>query len=150
MKVLHDYIYFNKEKFLDEKPIKFTYLFLFMFLLIGALLLIAILFKGYDVIDTNIIITKNKKNMKIYVYSEINNTENIINSNFMKIKSKNYDFHVHKIGNYELAENNSLAFQKIEINMDLPRKYQKNNLVIPVKIFTNKQRIYKKILKILF
>ncbi len=148
--MIHDYIFYNKEKFLNQKPINLKFLIIFIIVTIIMGFIIIIFVNIFDIINTNIIVLKENNDFKYYIYSELNTTKDILSGNKIKIDNKIFNYHVHRVGEYEVDEINKISFQKIEISINLPMKYQKNNLVIPIKIFTNKQKMYKKILKILF
>ncbi len=115
-----------------------------LYVLITTIILFIIFistFKYYDIYMTKLIV----KNDKTYILSGIKDTSKIIKSKYIKIDDKLIKFKLVEVS--EIYYDNYLNnYQEILIKTD---KKLKNNLVMDVKLYQNKETIIKKIYRLI-
>lgn len=81
----------------------------------------------------------------IIIYLPKNDVKNIASNNILYIDKKEYNYDIVKIES-EYFEDNTNNYQKITLDIDLPSKYQINNLNLNIKLLKENKKIINYIL----
>lgn len=79
-------------------------------------------------------------NSSVTLLVELKNLNNVLDNDYLILDNKKYKYYIHSIDENLLVENN-LNYKKVNINIDLPKKYQINNLIINFKKRKEKKKI---------
>lgn len=114
--------------------------------LYSVVVIITVIFMYYlfTVDIYTIFITKGyyKDNM-LYMSVEYNDTSKVNDAVVMSINNDKVKFKINNIGEIKLDEHNLVNYQDYIIDLD---KQYKNNELLDIKMYYNKERVYKKLL----
>ena len=114
--------------------------------LYSVVVIITVIFMCYlfTVDIYTIFITKGyyKDNM-LYMSVEYNDTSKVNDAVVMSINNDKVKFKINNIGEIKLDEHNLVNYQDYIIDLD---KQYKNNELLDIKMYYNKERVYKKLL----
>ena len=79
-------------------------------------------------------------NSKVTLIVALKDIDNILNNNYLVLENKKYNYYIESIDEDLLIDNN-LNYKKINIDIDLPKKYQINNLIINFRKRREKKKI---------
>lgn len=79
-------------------------------------------------------------NSKVTLFVNLKDIDNVLNNDYLILDNKEYDYFIESIDKDLLIDNN-LNYKKITININLPRKYQINNLIINFRKRREKKKI---------
>lgn len=144
-----DYIYNNKEYFLTLKPNIKTFFCPMFIIFIIILLIFSNYFKVYDVTEGKIVINRINNSYSKNLIIDYKDTNSVLNGKYIVIDGKKY---IYKVINKKLVLDNETLqnFNSLNVNFNCDKKYLKNNAVINVKIYSNKEKIITKLKKIIF
>lgn len=126
---IDEYIILNKKNKINSSTI-----ILFMIIIIFLLLSNIIEYESfYD-------ISAIYNNSKVTLFVNLKNLDNVLNNDYLVLDNKKYNYYIHSIDENLLVDNN-LNYKKVNINIDLPKKYQINNLIINFRKRREKKKI---------
>lgn len=79
-------------------------------------------------------------NSKVSLLVNINDLNNVIDNDYLILDNRKYNYSIESIDEDLLIDNN-LNYKKVNINIELPKKYQVNNLIINFKKSRGKKKI---------
>lgn len=128
---IDEYIILNKKSF--PKITSFTVI---LFILILLILLLSNTIEYESFYD----ITAIYNNSKVSLLVNLNDLDNVLDNDYLILNNKKYNYYIESI-NEELLIDNNLNYKKINININLPKKYQINNLIINFRKRREKKKI---------
>ena len=85
-------------------------------------------------------ITAIYNNSKVSLLVNLNDLDNVLDNNYLILNNKKYNYYIESIDEDLLIDNN-LNYKKINININLSKKYQVNNLILNFKKRKEKKKI---------
>ena len=79
-------------------------------------------------------------NSKITLFVNLKDLDNVLNNDYLVLDNKKYNYYINSIDE-ELLIDNTLNYKKVNININLPKKYQINNLIINFRKRREKKKI---------
>ena len=126
---IDEYIILNK-----KNKIKSSTIILFVIILLFLLLSNILEYESfYD-------ISAIYNNSKITLFVNLKDLDNVLDNDYLIIDNKKYNYYIESIDEDLLIDNN-LNYKKINININLPKKYQINNLIINFRKRREKKKI---------
>ena len=144
-----DYYKNNKGYLLSLKPKNYFNIIIILYIILFYLLIFSFTYKVSDYIPVKIRAVC-ADSCEYYLYSEAFYTKKITKANKIQIEKNNYPYKIKKIGKLEYDEAYNINYQLIELKVDLPKKYQINNLYLDAKIKLKEEKLIKKLKQILF
>ena len=126
---IDEYIILNK-----KNKIKSSTIILFVIILLFLLLSNILEYESFYDISA----IYNNSNVTLLV--NLNDLNNVLNNDYLIIDNKKYNYYIESIDEDLLIDNN-LNYKKINININLPKKYQINNLIINFRKRREKKKI---------
>lgn len=130
---------------LYEKSRRYSIFLVTTLIVIIVILTILFIKKQYDVIIFKGIVECNSK-CNISINSTVDNAANLKESSKLIIDDKEYKYSIDNISELEYDYISMSNYQSILLDIDIGDKY-KNNQVLDIYMYTNKERIIHKILK---
>ena len=126
---IDEYIILNK-----MNKMKSSTIILFVIILLFLLLSNILEYESfYDISAIN-------NNSKVTLFVNLKDLDNILINDYLIIDNKKYKYYIKSIDEGLLIDNN-LNYKKITININLPKKYQINNLIINFRKRREKKKI---------
>ncbi len=144
-----DYYQNNQGYLLSLKPQNYFSITLIIGLMFIGFIIFSCLYKITDYQDSNLIITCEEK-CSYYLYSSLNDIKQMQKIKKIIIEKSSYPVAIESIGALEYDEVYQSNYQLLKLNINLPKKYQINNLYLPVKIKIKEEKLIRKIWKLLF
>lgn len=138
---MHDHLVFNKYVLLNEK-VKYKWMLYILILGCIMLFLLTILIKTYDSYKTVGRVVKNQ----IILNLNVEDINNIITSDFIKINDKKLNFSIESISNASYNDYLNESYQTVILSTS---DTIIDNLNLDIIFYKNKQRIIKKIVNLL-
>ena len=126
---IDEYIILNKMNKINSSTI-------ILFVIILSILLISNTIEYESFYD----ITAIYNNSKVTLLVNLNDLDNVLDNNYLILNNKKYNYYIESIDEDLLIDNN-LNYKKINININLPKKYQINNLIINFRKRREKKKI---------
>ena len=128
---IDEYIILNKKS--PTKIISFTFILLVFIIII---LLLSFIFDYESFYNISGIYNDSKVTLIV----NLDDLNNILDNDYLVLNNKKYKYYIESIDS-DLLIDNGLNYKKINIVIDLPKKYQINNLIINLKKRKEKKKI---------
>lgn len=146
---MYQYYKYNQDTILDMKSNRYFIIIFITLIFLCSLILFCYYFKTTIYINAKLIVNCQNNNCTYYLYlpySEVN----VSNLKIVRLDNKNYPYQIENIEELEIDEKTLNNYQVIQINIDLPKQYQVNNLVLDLKILEREERLINLVKEIIF
>ena len=128
---IDEYIILNKKN--PTKIISFTLIITFI---ISLFIIISFKFEYESFYDVQAIYNDSK----VTLFVNLNDLDNILDNDYLILNKIKYKYYIESIDEDLLIDNN-LNYKRININIDLPKKYQVNNLILSFRKNKEKKKL---------
>lgn len=137
----------DSEIIMQRKINSFVYVYIMIIIiLVLSLIIFFMLFNYKTYYKTKGIVTEENDYYYIKTYIPLNNIKYLTNNNIVIIDKNKYKYSIKNIDK-EYYTDNQNTYQIITIDLDLPSKYQYNNLTIELKLKKEEKKIIDYILR---
>ena len=126
---IDEYIILNKKNKINSSTI-------ILFVIILLILLLSNVLEYESFYDISAIYN----NSKVTLFVNLKDLDNVLDNDCLIIDNKKYNYYIESIDEDLLIDNN-LNYKKITININLPKKYQINNLIINFRKRREKKKV---------
>lgn len=129
----------DKEIILNKKITKSYFIIFFLTLMIVSIIILLFFpYKSYY--QTNAIVTQDNNKYLLKIKTDLSSLKVISNCNFLTMDDNEYYYQIYKIDNYLLNQDDK-NYLNVYLKLNLDKKYQINNYVLPIKVEKETKRI---------
>ncbi len=139
----------NQGYLLSLKPQNYFSITLMSILLVIFFLIFSFIYKVADYKEVKMIIAC-ENSCSYYLYSTLEDINDIQKAKNILIDKNNYPFTIEKVGAIKYDEVYQVNYQLLKLDIKLPKKYQIDNLYLPVKVKIKEEKLIHKLKTILF
>ena len=139
--------YIDSEIILQRRvgPLIYVYIMIIIVIMLSLIIVFIILhYKTYY--NVKGIVTSDENHYYIKIYVPLDNIKYLINNNIIKINNKDYEYKIISLDS-EYFTDNTITYQVVMIEADIPSTYKFNNLNLELKFVKEDKRRIDYILK---
>ena len=139
----------NQEYLLKLKPNKLFDIPVIIFILLFIFFFFSLIYKVTIYQNSKLLIKQTDSSYHYYLYTNLDNLKNVATSKKITLNDSNYPYTIKGISDIMYDDVLKINYQLVEIKINLPKKYQFNNLALDVKIILKEEKLLTKIKRIL-
>lgn len=146
---MFQYYKYNRINILNMKSNRYYMVVILITLFLIFLILFCNYYKVTIYFESKLVVNCQENECKYYIYVPLDKIATINDSKVIKINKDNYPYQINNIEEIAYDEKNLINYQIVQININLKKDYQINNLVIDIKILEKEEKLINLIKNIL-